>query len=53
MQNRSFVGFGPSLNKWPRCESHRAQRISVRTMPWLKSGISRTFSDATGWKKLG
>ena len=52
-QNRSRVGSGPSLNTCPRWPSQRAQRISVRIMPWLSSECSATFSFATGWKKLG
>src|SRR5262249_51562714 len=52
-QKRSPVGAGPSLKTWPRWASQRAQRISVRTMPWLVSVSVATFSSATGWKKLG
>ena len=33
MQNRCPVGRGPSSKTWPRCESQRAQRTSVRTIP--------------------
>jgi len=47
------VGAGPSGKTWPRWPSQRAQRISMRTMPWLRSGRTATFSSATGWKKLG
>ncbi|CPU67576.1 Uncharacterised protein [Mycobacteroides abscessus] len=54
MQNRSPVGvWGASSNTWPRCEPQRAQRTSVRTMPWLRSVSSSTRSPASGLKKLG
>src|SRR3954470_5058520 len=52
-QNRSPVGLGPSLKTCPRWPSQRAHRISVRSMPWVRSTCSITFSFATGWKKLG
>src|SRR5690606_18846032 len=52
-QNRIPVGGGPSGKTWPRWQSHRAQRISVRIIPWLRSLVVVTFSSATGWKKLG
>ena len=52
-QKRRPVGRGPSSKTWPRCAPQRAQRISSRCMPWLLSPWVRTFSLATGWKKLG
>src|SRR5690606_21534559 len=53
MQYRSPVGGGPSSKTCPRCPSHRAHVISMRTIPWLVSRISRTCAGSTGWKKLG
>ena len=37
MQYRRPVGLGPSVNTWPRWESHRLHSTSVRTMPKLRS----------------
>ena len=53
MQKRSPVGPGPSGKTWPRWASQRAQRTSVRTMPWLVSVRVRTASRAMGSVKLG
>src|SRR5882724_6212789 len=53
MQKRRPVGRGPSSKIWPRWQSQRAQRLSVRSMPWLRSMWVMTFSWAMGWKKLG
>src|ERR1019366_7686268 len=52
-QWRCPVGGGPSSNTWPRWASHRAQRISVRSMPKLLSTWVATFSSAIGWKNDG
>jgi len=52
-QYRKLLGGEPSSKTCPRCASQRAQRISVRTMPKLRSSCVITFSAATGWKKLG
>ncbi len=53
MQNRSPVGFGPSLNTCPRCPSHNRQLTAVRTTIRLPSAVSTTFSGAIGSQKLG
>ena len=53
MQYRSPVGGGPSGNTCPWWLSQRAQRVSVRIMPWLVSVWSDTTSGRTGWVKLG
>lgn len=45
-QKRKPVGGGPSSNTWPRWPSQRAQRISMRCIPWLLSGIRRTALSA-------
>jgi hypothetical protein len=42
MQYRSPVGAGPSSNTCPKCASHRAQRTSVRTIPYSVSRCSVT-----------
>ena len=47
------VGGGPSGNTCPRCESQRAQRTSVRRMPWLSSSRVPTFSATAGSVKEG
>lgn len=50
MQYRWSVGVGyPSpSNTCPRCEPQRAQRTSVRTMPWERSSTSSTASVSFG-----
>jgi hypothetical protein len=54
MQNRSPpAARGPSSNTWPRCESHRPQRTSVRTMPCETSRTSDTESSPIAEVKLG
>ena len=35
MQYRVPRGPGPSSKTWPRCESQRLHRTSIRCMPWL------------------
>ncbi len=52
MQYRSPVGAGPSGNTWPRWAPHCAHTVSVRTMPWLRSVISR-MAPGLAWEKLG
>ena len=47
------MGWGPSSNTWPRCESQREQRTSVRFMPWLVSVMSVTAPSRSGSQKLG
>ena len=53
MQKRLPVSAGPSSNTWPRCPPQLAQLTSVRTMPWLLSTSSLTFSRLAGSQKLG
>ena len=48
MQYRWPVGGGPSGKTWPRWPSQRAQRTSVRTMPWERSWYSLTASPEMG-----
>ena len=44
---------GPSSKTWPRWESQRAQRTSVRTAPSERSSSSVTASGDTASVKLG
>ena len=53
MQYRSPVGLGPSSNTWPRCASHRPQRISVTGPKIEASPRSAMFSRATGSQNEG
>src|SRR5688500_1141646 len=52
MQKRNPVGGGPSLKTWPKCELQRAQRTSVRSMPWVCSRLYSTAFLRSGSKKL-
>ena len=52
MQYLSPVGGGPSGNTCPRCDPHRAQCTSVRTMPQDRSVVVST-DPGTGSLKLG
>ena len=51
MHQRWSVGtsYPSPSNTWPRCESQRAQRTSVRFIPSVRSSISVTASSLVGW----
>ena len=53
MQYRRPVGFGPSLNTWPRWASHRLHRTSVRLMKRLLSVSVFTLFWSITVQKLG
>src|SRR3989344_7680040 len=53
MQYRRPVGLGPSLKTCPKCEPHFLHKTSVRLIPRDISSLSRTFSFATVFQKLG
>ena len=53
MQYLCPVGGGPSLKRWPRCESAYLLRTSVRGRKRLKSFFSTIFSATSGRVKLG
>ena len=53
MQNLVPVGGGPSGNTCPKCASHRAHRLSVRTINRLLSSLDLTASSSIGRVKLG
>ena len=48
MQYRSPVGRGPSLNTWPRCDSHSEHVTSVLTIPNPRSTCSPTGAPSMG-----
>ena len=46
MQKRNPVGWGPSGNTWPRCESHLLHSTSVLLIKSELSSLVATFSES-------
>jgi hypothetical protein len=53
MQYRRPLGGGPSSKRWPRCESHRPHRTSIRIIPWLVSIFLTMGEFSTGSQNDG